>query len=238
LQDKNSLTGKQKPLFCRRPHDDVRILAVPTTKASVFQPEEKTLSFYPPGLSSIFNGEKKRRAPSDVDRRQEVLREMNEKPMNDPSPPGVAVYVCQRCIQPSVRLPRQWKQDGIPVRVAVLPCSGKTDAQYLFHSIESGALGVIVVACPRGECHLSQGNYRAEIRVHTLQRLLAEIGLEPERASLVHCAPGDDLQALIRGSVRPLQDLGENPIFRMAQLSGMDRDAPMGMKSETRGEQP
>ena len=158
--------------------------------------------------------------------------------MNDSSRPGVEVYVCHRSIPASGRLPRQWNQDGVPVRVAVLPCSGKTDAQYLFHSIEAGGLGVVVVACPRGECHLSQGNYRAEIRVHTLRRLLEEIGLEPERAVLVHCTPGDDLQQLIRGSVRPLQDLGENPIFKMTQPSGVGGDALMGLKPETRGEQP
>ena len=86
------------------------------------------------------------------------------------------------------RLPRQWKQDGARILVREVPCSGKMDGQYLFHALEGGGARLCVVACPKGECHLAQGNYRAEIRVRTVQRLLAEIGLEPERAELVHCS--------------------------------------------------
>ncbi|HOV75801.1 MAG TPA: hydrogenase iron-sulfur subunit [Candidatus Hydrogenedentes bacterium] len=126
---------------------------------------------------------------------------------------GVTVYVCHRCIPAGVLLPRQWTQDGVHVRVKELPCSGKTDPQYLFHAIESGGRGVLVVACPRGECHLAQGNYRAEIRIRTARRLLAEIGMEPERAEIIHCLPGSDLQVLIRDAVERFRALGESPIL-------------------------
>jgi coenzyme F420-reducing hydrogenase delta subunit len=54
------------------------------------------------------------------------------------------------------------------------------DGQYLLHAMEGGARGFCVVACPKGDCHLSQGNYRAEIRVRAVRRLLAEIGLPPD----------------------------------------------------------
>ena len=126
---------------------------------------------------------------------------------------GVTVYICHRCIPNGSRLLRQWTQDGVHVRVKELPCSGKTDAQYLFHAIESGGRGVLVVACPRGECHLAQGNYRAEVRIRTVRRLLAEIGMAPERAELVHCAPGGDPQSLIREAVERFRLLGESPVL-------------------------
>jgi F420-non-reducing hydrogenase iron-sulfur subunit len=126
---------------------------------------------------------------------------------------GVSVFVCRQCIPEGGRLPRQWTQDGVHVQVKELPCSGKTDGQYLFHALESGARGLLVVTCPRGECRLAQGNYRAEIRVGTVRRLLAEIGMEPERAELLHCAPGDDLNGLVRDAVEKLCALGENPIL-------------------------
>jgi F420-non-reducing hydrogenase iron-sulfur subunit len=132
--------------------------------------------------------------------------------MNEFSHQGVSVYVCHRCLPESGDLPRQWTLDGVRVHVVVLPCSGKTDTQYLFHAIEGGALGLLVVACPPGECRLAQGNYRAEIRVRTVRRLLAEIGMEPDRAALVHCAKGDDLQRLVRKAVEQFRALGESPI--------------------------
>jgi coenzyme F420-reducing hydrogenase delta subunit len=116
----------------------------------------------------------------------------------------VIVYVCRNCIAEGRHLPRQWRQDGVHVLVQEVPCSGKMDAQYLLHTLAGGGRGFCVVACPKGECHLAQGNYRAEIRLRTVQRLLAEIGLEPERVELHHVSPNDSVEQveeLVRGAV-------------------------------------
>jgi coenzyme F420-reducing hydrogenase delta subunit len=129
--------------------------------------------------------------------------------------PGVVVYVCTNSMPEGQRLPRQWHQDGAHVLVREVPCSGKMDGQYLCHALEGGTRGVCVVACPKGECHLAQGNYRAEIRVRTVQRLLKEIGLEPERAALVHSAADDSFEQfeqLVRGAVGRICALGESPV--------------------------
>ena len=125
--------------------------------------------------------------------------------MAQPVCPDVIVYVCCNCIPQGPRLPRQWKQDGARVLVRLVPCSGKMDAQYLLHAFEGGGRGLCVVACPKGQCHLTQGNYRAEIRVRTVQRLLAEIGLEPERVELLHVSPDDPpdrLEQLVHDAVQ------------------------------------
>jgi F420-non-reducing hydrogenase iron-sulfur subunit len=125
--------------------------------------------------------------------------------MAQPACPDVIVYVCCNCIPQGARLPRQWKQDGAHVLVREVPCSGKMDAQYLLHAFEGGGRGLCVVACPKGECHLAQGNYRAEIRVRTVQRLLAEIGLEPKQVELLHVSPDDppdQLEQLVREAVQ------------------------------------
>ena len=129
--------------------------------------------------------------------------------------PDVIVYLCRNCIPEGGRFPRQWHQDGAHVVVRETPCSGKTDAQYLFHALEGGARGLCVVACPRGECKLSQGNYRAEVRTGTARRLLAEIGLEPERAELLHCSREDSpshLDELVRQAVDRICALGDSPV--------------------------
>jgi F420-non-reducing hydrogenase iron-sulfur subunit len=129
--------------------------------------------------------------------------------------PDVVVYICTNCIPEGRRLPRQWDQDGAKVLVREVPCSGKIEGQYLFHAFEAGGHGICVVACPKGECHLAQGNYRAEIRIRTVQRLLAEIGLEPQRAELVHTSVDDSpeqLEQLVRGAVERICAVGENPL--------------------------
>ena len=99
-----------------------------------------------------------------------------------------------------------------------VPCSGKMDGQYLLHAIEGGARGFCVVACPKGDCHLSQGNYRAEIRVHTVRRLLEEIGLPPEMARLIHFSRTDSplqYEQLVRSTVERICALGETHFARL-----------------------
>jgi coenzyme F420-reducing hydrogenase delta subunit len=125
---------------------------------------------------------------------------------------NIVACVCANCMPQGACLPRQWEQGGFRVRVHEVPCSGKIETQYLFHAFEGGADGVCVVACPRGECHLAQGNYRAEIRVQTVRRLLAEIGMESDRILLVHGSPNDPpdhVEHLVREAVDRIATLGK-----------------------------
>jgi len=133
--------------------------------------------------------------------------------MSESLSPDVVVHLCTNCIPQGMNLPRQWNQDGARVLVREVPCSGKMDGQYLLHALEGGARGLCVVACPKGDCYLSQGNYRAEVRVRTVQRLLAEIGLPPERAQLVHASQADTprkFEQLVRSTVERICAIQEN----------------------------
>lgn len=135
--------------------------------------------------------------------------------MAEPVCPDVIAYVCTNCIPQGASLPRQWQQAGARVVVRDVPCSGKMDGQYLLHGFEAGLRGLCVVACPKGDCQLTQGNYRAEVRIGTLRRLLGEIGLEPERAELLHSSPDDPADRfckLVRDAVGRICALGESPI--------------------------
>lgn len=128
----------------------------------------------------------------------------------------VIVYMCHNCIPEDGRLPRQWVQGDVHVQTRMLPCTGKINAQYIFHALEGGCRGVCVVACPPGECTLSQGNYRAEMRVNTARRLLAEIELEPSRVGLIHFSKDEDpglLKSLVEEFVNTCSTLGESPVF-------------------------
>ena len=131
------------------------------------------------------------------------------------SHPDVVVYVCHNCIPPGARLPRQWDQDGSHVVVRQAPCTGKIDAQYLFRGLESGLDGVCIVACPKGECHLTQGNSRAEMRVRTGRKLLSEIGMDPDRLAMIRVASTDkpeSLEPAVRQAVAGICRTGPSPI--------------------------
>ena len=135
--------------------------------------------------------------------------------MAQPVHPDVIVYLCTNCTPPGGRLPRQWKDGDVYVGVREVPCSGKIDAQYLLTAMEGGRRGLLVVTCPKGECRLGQGNLRAEIRIGTVRRLLAEIGLQPERVELVRCGPEEPFERferLVREAAARIANLGESPI--------------------------
>jgi F420-non-reducing hydrogenase iron-sulfur subunit len=139
--------------------------------------------------------------------------------MAEPFVPDVVVDICHNCIPQAGQLPRRWKQGQSVVSVREVPCSGKVDIQYLLHALEDVRGGVCVVACPPGRCRLTQGNHRAEVRIGTVRRLLSEIGIEPERAQLLHCSAEDPitrLEQLIRGAVDRVSTLGPNPLLNPA----------------------
>ena len=139
--------------------------------------------------------------------------------MAEPLVPDVAVNVCHNCIPKASKLPRQWKQGPRLIVLRELPCSGKVDLQYLLHTLEGVRGGVCVVACPPGKCRLAQGNHRAEVRIGTLRRLLTEIGLESERAELVHCSAEDSparFEQTVREATERILKLSPNPLVKAA----------------------
>ena len=136
--------------------------------------------------------------------------------------PNVIVDICHNSIPAQGHLSHQWIQDGLRVLVREVPCSGKIDGQYILHAVEGVSHGVCVVACPKGRCRLAQGNLRAEVRIHTVQRLLKEVGLEPQRVVLLHANQGETLQDIerrIREVVRTLIGLGPSALHNVVPIS-------------------
>jgi coenzyme F420-reducing hydrogenase delta subunit len=70
------------------------------------------------------------------------------------------------------------------VKIIRLPCTGKTDVQYLLDAFDDGADGVMIVACSLGNCHHERGNERAYARVKRAQKIMESVGLEPDRLSI------------------------------------------------------
>jgi F420-non-reducing hydrogenase iron-sulfur subunit len=100
------------------------------------------------------------------------------------------------------------------VKLVRLPCTGKTDPRYILKAFEDGADGVYVVACPVGNCHHVRGNERGHERVKHTQKMLGEIGLEPERLEMYFMSGGQGrafADAAIEMTSR-IKELGPNPI--------------------------
>lgn len=79
---------------------------------------------------------------------------------------------------------------GETVKTVGLPCSGKVDVPYLLKALETGADGVVVVACKKTECRHFEGSLRAHKRAAAVESLLEEIGFGAGRMAVLECAAG------------------------------------------------
>ncbi len=115
------------------------------------------------------------------------------------------------------------------VKVVRLPCTGKTDVQYLLDAFEQGADAVFVVACSLGNCHHVRGNERGRARVARAKNMLEKIGIDPERLEMyfVSGGMGATFARIAQGMTARARVLGPNPLrVTPASLpSGGDQDS-------------
>jgi F420-non-reducing hydrogenase iron-sulfur subunit len=100
------------------------------------------------------------------------------------------------------------------VKLVKLPCTGKTDVEYILKAFEQGADGVYVVACPIGNCHHVRGNERGLARVRYAKQLLDEIGVGGERLEMFFVSGGQGyaFAEAAEEMTRRIKELGPNPL--------------------------
>ena len=105
--------------------------------------------------------------------------------------PEITVLTCSYCGNVPVEM-AGLQRIPYPAEVKVLPvpCTGTVGTLHLLKALEQGADGVLVVACPEGNCHHLNGNLRAEKHLARARALLQEAGLAPDRLQLVRLGVG------------------------------------------------
>jgi F420-non-reducing hydrogenase iron-sulfur subunit len=105
------------------------------------------------------------------------------------------------------------------VKVVKVPCTGRVDVLSMLKAFEAGADGIYIAGCLEGECHFLKGNLRAKKRLQYLKKLLAEVGIEPERAEMYNLssAQGQRFAAIATEMTEKVRALGPSPVKR-AQL--------------------
>jgi F420-non-reducing hydrogenase iron-sulfur subunit len=122
----------------------------------------------------------------------------------------IDIFCCSGSVDPDV-LAYGNNGDCVEVKVIPLPCSGKIDILYLTKAFETGADGVAVVTCKKGECRYLEGNLRAQRRVEAVDALMEEIGLGSGRTVVIQIGEGgveqvkrevEDFRSRIKASPR------------------------------------
>ena len=107
------------------------------------------------------------------------------RPVDPNFEPEIIVFACHYCAYAAADLAGSMRlQYPTNIRMIKLPCTGKLEVIHLLKALEAGADGVYAAGCMEGECHYLKGNLWARKRVTYVKKLLAELGLEPERVEM------------------------------------------------------
>jgi F420-non-reducing hydrogenase iron-sulfur subunit len=103
---------------------------------------------------------------------------------------NAAIFFCQQ-LDPDQDANRRVieKELGSQIKYFPLPCSGRIEPLHFLRAFEAGADLVYLITCPKKVCRYQQGNLRAAKRIAYAQKLIQEIGLDPERLKLIITDP-------------------------------------------------
>ena len=129
--------------------------------------------------------------------------------------PEITAFMCIYCADMAADTAGALRiQYPANVKLVKMPCTGKTDVQYILDAFEHGADGVYVVGCSIGNCHHVRGNERASIRVDKVKTLLDEIGIGGERVEMyfVSGGMGETFAQVAQEMTDRIRALGPSPL--------------------------
>ena len=107
-------------------------------------------------------------------------------------------------------------------------CTGRLDPTFVIEALRQGADGVLVMGCHPGQCHYSEGNYKAMRRMALLRRTLAQLGVHPDRVQLAWASAAQG--AIFTQKVQEMTDT----IAKLGPLDWQDNITSKEVKSNGR----
>ncbi|MGB9846959.1 MAG: hydrogenase iron-sulfur subunit, partial [Desulfotomaculales bacterium] len=137
--------------------------------------------------------------------------------------PGIIGFLCNWCCYAGADLAGVSRLQYPPyIRVIRVMCSGRVDLAHVFRAFSNGADGVFIGGCHLNDCHYNtEGNYDALNMVQLGKKLLAHIGIHPERLRLEWVSAGEGIRF-----AEIMNDFG-NIVKRLGPLGegeGIERD--------------
>jgi coenzyme F420-reducing hydrogenase delta subunit len=127
--------------------------------------------------------------------------------------PKILVFACQYCTYAGADLAGLSRlQYPTTTRVLRVPCSGRTNPQFVVRAFQKGFDGVLVAGCHPGDCHFSTGNYFTRRRYLLMTRLMEFIGMDPRRFRVcwISGSEGPKFQQVVTELTEVIRPLGPN----------------------------
>ncbi len=125
--------------------------------------------------------------------------------------PKIVGFMCNWCAYRGADLAGTSRMKSAPnVRTVRVMCSGRVDPQLVVKSFQLGADGVLILGCHPGDCHYSEGNYKAARRISLLKKMMAQFGIEDERIRLdwVSASEGVRFKNIVNEMTEQIRVLG------------------------------
>ncbi|MCJ7573933.1 hydrogenase iron-sulfur subunit [Candidatus Bathyarchaeota archaeon] len=140
--------------------------------------------------------------------------------------PKIVGFLCNWCSYAGADLAGVSRFQYPPnIRVIRVMCSGRVHPSHILEALKNGADGVLVAGCHTpNDCHYISGNFKAERRIAMLKKLMAQLGLEPERLRLewISAAEGEKFAKVMREMVSDLKKLGPSPVGETVEVVAED----------------
>ncbi len=125
--------------------------------------------------------------------------------------PKIVGFLCRWCSYTGADLAGTSRIQYPPNLAAIrVMCSGRVDPTFVVKAFTDGADGVLIAGCHPGDCHYSEGNYKAMRRTPMLKNLLAQFGIEPLRVrqAWISASEGERFAEVVREFTEEIRRMG------------------------------
>ncbi len=140
--------------------------------------------------------------------------------------PRIVGFLCNWCSYTGADLAGTARIHYAPnVRVIRVMCSARVDPTFVVKALAEGADGVLICGCHPGDCHYSEGNYKAMRRFPLLGRLLRDYGIEEDRVRLewVSASEGKRFAEIVDDMTERVRRLGPSRVKTLLEADRVER---------------
>ena len=140
--------------------------------------------------------------------------------------PKIVGFLCNWCSYAGADLAGTSRIHYPPnVRVIRVMCSARIDPTFVLKALQEGADGVLICGCHPGDCHYTEGNYKAMRRFPLLKRMLASFGIEDARVRLewVSASEGQRFADIVSEMTEKIRALGPSTIKAKLNTDRVER---------------
>ena len=128
--------------------------------------------------------------------------------------PRIVAFCCNSCSYAGADLTGVSRFQYPPnVRIVRVMVSSMVHPNFVIETLMAGADGVVMCGCHPGDCHYIDGNLRALDRATSLELMLEDFGLEPERYRLEWVSASESVRfaEVMRKAYEEIKALGPSP---------------------------